>query len=63
MGERIPYLTCQHGAHHGEPCDDCLIHWSEHCIASARENIAKHERKIAEIRARMEAARTIHSTA
>jgi len=48
----IPHFTCKHGRHDGEPCDACLIHWSEHCIESARQNIAKHERKIAELRAK-----------
>lgn len=52
-----PHFTCQHGQHQNEPCDPCLIHWSEHCIESARQNIAKHERQIAELRARMEAAK------
>ncbi len=51
----VPYLTCKHGTHRGEPCDACLIHWSEHCIKTSRENIEKHERKIAKIRARQAA--------
>jgi len=51
----IPHFTCKHGRHDGEPCDECLIHWSEHCIESARQNIAKHKRKIAELRERIAA--------
>lgn len=48
-----PMPPCKHGKRHDEECIDCLIYWSEDCIRSARASIEKHERKIAELRARL----------
>lgn len=55
MTTSAPYFTCKHGKTDGEPCAECLIAWSEWCIKSDRESIAKHERKIEQLKARPEA--------